>query len=395
MSNTSLTMDMITSEALRVLHQKCNFVRSINRQYDDNYAKSGAKIGSQLRIRMPNQFTVRTGAVMSVQGVTENSQTLTLATQKGVDMDFGMAELALSIDKFSERYITPAVSVLAAAIESDMITNVFKDVYNEVNNIGSAATLAKTLSARKILMDNLTPDDALRMNVNTQDNIDMVAALSTLFHANNAIEGQFKSGSMGTALGFDWYENTHWPRFTTGTNTNEMTINGANQTGASITVTNGSSKTLVAGDIITLAGCNRCHPETKADTGVAQQFVVTTAVTSSGTSIAISPSIVTSGATQNVFASPTTTGAVTKVGSTSAVSHGLSMAYHQDAFTFVTADLPLPGGTHMASRKQFEGFSLRIVSDYQIIDDRMATRLDVLYGYKTIRPEWACRVANN
>ena len=395
MANTQLTPDMITSEALRVLHQKCNFVRSINRQYDDQYAREGAKIGSELRIRMPNQFSVRTGAVMGSTGVTETSQTLTLATQKGVDMDFGMAELTLSLDKFSERYIQPAMSVLAANIESDVITSVYKNVYNEVANIGSAASSAKILAGRKVLIDNLTPDEGLRANLNTQDNIDLVEALKTLFHASERIRGQYEDGSMGHAFGFDFYENTHWPRHTTGTNTNEIVVNGANQTGSTITVTNGSSKTLVVGDVITFAGCNRVHPETKVDTGVHQQFVVTTALTSSGTQLAISPSIVTSGPTQNVSASPTTAQAVTKVGSTSAVAHGISMLYHKDAFTFVSADLMLPNGAHMASRKQFDGFSMRLWSDGDIVNDRMLTRLDVLYGFKTIRPEWACRLANN
>lgn len=395
MANTQLTIDMITTEALRVLHQKCNFIRSINRQYDDQYAKSGAKIGSDLRIRMPNQFTVRSGSTMVVQGVTESAQTLTLATQKGVDMDFGLVEMELSLDKFSDRYINPAMSVLAAAIESDVITTVFKNVYNEVDNIGSAATTAKLLAGRKKLMDNLTPDENLKANLNTQDNIDLVEAMKTFFHRSENIRDQFDSGSMGEAFGFDFYSNTHWPRFTTGTNTNEIVTNQAGQTGATITVTNGSSKTLVAGDIITFTGCNRCHPETKADTGALQQFVVTAALTSSGTSLSISPSIVVTGATQNCVASPTTNTAITKVGSTSAVAHGLSMLYHRDAFTFVSADLMLPGGVHMASRKNFDGFSMAVVSDFDIVNYRMLTRMDVLYGFKTIRPEWACRLANN
>lgn len=395
MANTSLTIDMITAEALRVLHQKCNFVKSINRQYDDSYAKSGAKIGSELRIRLPNQFTVRTGAVAAIQGVTEQSTTLTMATQKGVDMDFSSAELTQSIDKFSDRYIQPAMSVLAASIESDVITTVAKAVPWQINNIGSAATSAKILAARAALKNNLCPDENMRANIGTQENIDLVEALKTLFHSSDRIKGQYEEGSMGEALGFSFYENTHWPRHTSGTNTNECTINGATQTGSTLTVTNGSSKTLVVGDIVTFVGCNRVHPETKADTGVAMQFVVTATLTSSGTQLSISPAIVTSGATQNVSASPTTTGAVTKQGATSAVPYNLGMTYHRDAFTFVSADLPVYTDAHMCSRKSFDGFSMRVWSASDIINDRLMTRLDVLYGFKTIRPEWAVRLANN
>lgn len=395
MSNVQLTIDMITSEALRVLHQKCNFVRSINRQYDEQYGKEGAKIGSELRIRLPNQFTVRTGAVAAVQGVTESSTTLTVATQKGVDMDFGSQELSLSLDKFSDRYIQPAMSVLAANIENDVISTVYKQVPSQINNIGAAATSAKILSARKALKDNLCPDENMKLNWGTQENIDTVEALKTLFQASERIRGQYEEGSMGHAFGFDFYENTLWPRHTSGTNTNETVVNGANQTGSTLTVTNGSSKTLVVGDIVTFAGCNRCHPETKADTGVAMQFVVTATLTSSGTQLSISPAIVTSGATQNVYASPTTAGDVTKQGATSAVAYNVGMAYHRDAFTFVSADLPLYGDAHMASRKSFDGFSMRVWQASDIINDRLMTRLDVLYGFKTIRPEWAVRTANN
>lgn len=392
MSNTQLTLDEITAESLAVLHQEMNFVGTINRQYDDQYGKPGAKIGSTLRIRMPNRFTVRTGRIMDTQGVTEEGQTLTLATQKGVDMDFSSQEMFLSMDKFRERYIVPAMSQLAANIEYDAML-MYRDVYNAVDNTTTTATSAKVLDGLRILRDNLTPGQSLRANLNNKDQVNLVGSLQTLFHAAKEIEGQYLNGRMGHAFGFDFYANSLWPAHTTGSSTNEMDVNGANQTGASVTVTNGGSKTLAVGDVITLEGCYRVHPETKVATGDLQQFVVTTAVTASGTSIAISPSIVTSGPTQNVSASPTTTGTVTKIG-TASVSHGMSMLYHRDAFTFVTGDLPLPGGTHSASRKRFEDISVRIIQDYLVREDVFATRFDILYGYKCIRPEWACRFQN-
>jgi hypothetical protein len=186
------------------------------------------------------------------------------------------------------------------------------------------------------------------------------------------------------------------PIFTSGTETGTtMTVNGGSQTGAVVTVSNSSSKTLVAGDIVTFAGCNRCHPETKADTGELQNFVVTAAVTSGGLSIAISPSIVTSGATQNVTASPTDTGTVTKKlgGASSAVD--TSLAYHKDAFTFVSADLVMPKGVDFSSREVLDGISVRIVRQYDINNDQFPCRIDILYGYKTIRPQLAVRIHNN
>ena len=88
MSNTLLTPTMITDEALMILHQKCNFLGNIHRGYDDRYARSGAKIGNALQIRLPNEFTSTTGASLSTQAITESQVTLTLDTQRHVDFAF-------------------------------------------------------------------------------------------------------------------------------------------------------------------------------------------------------------------------------------------------------------------------------------------------------------------
>ena len=397
MANTNLTIDQITNESLMVLHQKANFLGTINRQYDSSFAKSGAKIGDTLRIRLPNQYTVRTGATLNTQDVTEQNTSLQVATQKGVDVNFSSEELTMDIDAFSKRILEPAMSVLAASIEADVM-NVYKNVWNQSDNVGAAATFAKVLGGSKILTDNLAPYSGRCLNLATQDNVDMVDALKGLFNAQDKLSSNYKEGRLaGPFAGFDdIYENTLWPTLTTGTDdgTGDHLVNGANQTGASVTHSSNGTGTFVVGDIITFAGCNSVHPETKSDTGNLKQFVVTAAMSGTATTVSISPSIVTSGATQNCSASPTTTGAITKVGGASAV-HNISMAYHKDAFTFATADLIMPKGVDMAARKVMDGISLRIVRNYDINNDKFPCRIDVLYGYKATRPELACRLANN
>jgi hypothetical protein len=276
--------------------------------------------------------------------------------------------------------------------------NVFKNVWNQSNNVGAAATFAKVLGGSKILTDNLAPYSGRCLNLATQDNVDMVDALKGLFNAQDKLSSNYKEGRLaGPFAGFDdIYENTLWPTLTTGTDdgTGDHLVNGASQTGASVTHSSNGTGTFVVGDIITFAGCNSVHPETKSDTGNLKQFVVTAAMSGTATTVSISPSIVTSGATQNCSASPTTTGAITKVGGASAV-HNISMAYHKDAFAFATADLLMPNGVDMAARKNLDGVSMRLVRQYDINNDRLPCRLDILYGYKAIRPELACRLANN
>ncbi|MCA8920129.1 MAG: hypothetical protein KDB32_13725, partial [Planctomycetes bacterium] len=140
--------------------------------------------------------------------------------------------------------------------------------------------------------------------------------------------------------------------------------------------------------------CVRVHPETKQSTGDLQQFVVTADYAGGAGSLAISPAIVTSGGRQNVAASPTNGGAVVKVGGASAV-YKPSLAFHKDAFTFATADLVMPGGVDFAAREVMDGISMRIVRQYDINNDKFPARLDVLYGYKTLRAELAARLLSN
>jgi hypothetical protein len=392
--NTILTPAMVTREALRVLHQKLNFISKINRSYDDAFAKEGAKIGDTLKIRLPNRYSVTTGATMVAQDTAETSVSLQVATQKHVGMNFSSNELTLSIDDFSERIIEPAMAVLAASIEADAMS-MFLDVYNTVNNVGSAITLNKVWTGRKLLNDNLAPMDKNRYALlNTQDNVDFLDAAKGLFHSGSQIEEQYTEGIVGRTGGMNFYENTLIPTSTSGTDASNCTVNGASQTGNAITITNGSSKTFAVGDVVTFAGCNRVHPETKADTGSLHQFVVTAAVTAGGTTLNVSPAIVTSGATQNVTASPTTTGAVTKVGGASAV-YKPSVVFHRDAFAFATADLVMPKGVDFAYRDVQDGISMRLVRQYDINNDRLPTRVDVLYGFKTVRAQLAARILSN
>src|SRR6185369_17208647 len=192
MANTILTPNMITREALRILHQKLNFIGNMNRAYDDSFAKTGAKIGDTLRVRLPNQYTVRNGATLSAQDTTEQSVSLSVTNQKGVDVNFTSAELTLSLDDFSQRILDPAMSVLAANVEADAF-NMLKDVYNNVNGIGAAITFKNVLLGRKALNDNLAPMDNMRSAIlNTQDNVDLVDTLKGLFQDSTQISTQYK-----------------------------------------------------------------------------------------------------------------------------------------------------------------------------------------------------------
>lgn len=400
MSNTLLTPTAVTREALRILHQKLNFVGSVVREYDDSFAKSGAKIGDTLKIRLPNQYTVRSGAALSAQDTTESSVSLTVGTQKGVDLNFTSVDLTLSLDDFSQRILDPAMSVLAANIESDAMS-MYKDVYQSIWNGGNSATLSKVLAGRKTLQDSLAPSNDRTANLNTQDNVDLVDALKGLFNDTSAIAKQYREGYMGRTAGFDFMENTMWPShtrgggntsYTTDTRTSALATDGTAY--ASITLAAGSG-TFKQGDVITIANCFRVHPETKVSTGVLHQFVVTADAAGGAGAISISPSIVLGGAKQNCTIPTTSASAVVTIAGTASTAVGTSLLYQKEAFAFATADLVMPKGVDFSAREVQDGISMRIVRAYDINNDKFPCRLDVLYGYKTLRPQLACRLHNN
>ena len=397
MANTILTPTAVTREAQRILHQKLNFVGSINRQYDSSFAQSGAKIGDSLKVRLPNQYTVRTGAALSTQDTTETSTTLQVATQKGVDLTFSSAELTLSLDDFSSRILEPAMAVLAANIEADAL-NMYKDVYQISDEDGVAVSLKSFLYGRQKLNDSLAPQDNNRSAIiSTDHSVKLVDALKGLFHDSAAIKEQYKEGIMGRTAGFDFYENTLLVPHTTGTavKTTTYTVNGAVTANGStsMVVASAGSTTFKQGDIITVAGCFRVHPETKVSTGVLQQFVVTADYAGGAGTVSFAPAIYTSGGRQNVVAAGLANGAaIVKVGAAASETLTPSMVYHRDAFTFATADLVLPKGVDFAAREVMDGISLRTVRQYAISSDTYPCRIDVLYGYKAIRPDLACRI---
>ena len=392
-SNTLLTPSMITREALRVLHQKLNFVGNIDRQYDSQFAQDGAKIGTALRIRKPARYTVTDGATFSAQDSVEEEVTLNVTSQKHVGMEFTSADLTMKIDDFRDRFIEPAMAVLAAKVEADAL-NMISDCNNQVGTPGTSPTFKTLLQARKSLVDELAPGSERCLILNTTDSVELVDSLKGLFQDSTQISKQYREGMLGRTAGFgDIYENTLLTQASRGAADANYLVNGTVTSGDTTLPVDTGTGAMVVGDIITCAGTNRVHPETKADTGVLQKFVVTAAYAGGAGSVAVDPPFnATANGRQNITAVPADNATVTVLGAAS-TAYERSIAFHKNAFTFATADLVLPKGTDFAAREVYDGISLRLIRDYDFVNDQIRTRCDVLYGYKTLRRELACRVA--
>lgn len=393
MSNTLSVIDMVTRESLRIAHEKLAFIGTIDRSYDSSYAKSGGKIGDTLRVRNPNQYTRRTGSrVMNVQDQAETTQNVTVATQDGVDMKFNSAELSLSIDELSRRYIEPAVSVLVSGIEGDVISAVTKDVYNYTGTsteIVGATDLDAISQARAKLNRGLAPKDNRCIQMDSVTMAAVVGGGRTLFHDGAQLKTAFNEGYLGRFGGTNFYENDRTYFHTGGSDHTTPTVNDAAIADGDTTFTSANG-TFTVGDTFTIAAVFEVHPETKASYATLQQFVVT-AYTANA--VTFSPAWYSTGAKQNVSALPVTAAAITAYGADS-VNYQSNLMYHKDAFTFVTADLPIMDDAIRCVRRMQDGLSIRCWQGSDIRNDELLLRLDILYGYKTLRPAWACRVNN-
>lgn len=401
MSNTLLTISMITREALRILENNLTFAKGVNRQYDDQYAIGGAKIGDTLNVRKPARYQGRSGSALSVEDHTETSVPLQLNTQFGVDINFTSKELALSIDDFSKRILQPAMATVANKIDRDGLA-LYKSIANAVGTPGTVPTAFKTYLQAGAKMDyEATPRDGLRsvvLDPNAQ--VEIVDTLKGLFQSGDQIKSQYESGNMGLAGGFKWSMDQNINVHTVGPLGGTPLVNGVPTSGAVTLVTDGwtaaAAARLKKGDVFTIAGVNAVNPQSRQSTGQLRQFVVTADVSSDGSgnlTAAIYPAITNSGSFQTVDALPADNAAITVLGAASTLSP-VHLAYHRDAFALACADLPLPGGVDMASRvsdKQL-GLSARMVRAYDISNDKFPCRLDVLYGWAVLYPELACRI---
>ena len=400
MANSILTIDMITRKALQILENNLVLTRNVNRQYDDSFAVEGAKIGSTLRIRLPDRALVTDGAALQVQDDNEQSTTLSVANQKHIGVNFTSAELTMQLDDFAERVLKPRVSQLAASIDAD-VANAYKEIYSSVGTPGTTpATSLVLLQAQQKLNENAAGMSPRYATVNPAANAGLVEGMKGLFNPTDTISKQFKNGMMGTGvLGFDEINMSQSiVNHTTGVTPTApivaTTVSAQGSTSLAISFTVGSP-TFKVGDVFTIAGVFAVNPQTRQSTGSLQQFTVTADVSVSSTTTAtlsVSPAIYTSAhalATVNSF--PASSAVLTFLGG-SATQYAQNLVYHKDAITFATADLLLPQGVDMASRQVHNGISMRIVRQYDINNDRMPCRIDVLYGYKVIRPAMACRL---
>ena len=416
MSNNLLTISKITNEALMVLENELTFTSEVDRNYDDQFAVVGAKIGNTVNVRRPGRFIGTTGPALNVEDFNETSVPVTLSTQFHVDTQFTTADLALSLDMFSDRVLKPAVAAIANKIDRDGLVMAKNNTANIVGTAGTPPTgLITYLTAGAYLDSEGAPRDGRRsVTIEPFTSATIVDSLKGLFVPQEAIGEQYRKGLMGRdSAGCNWKmdQNVVSQQFGswTGSSAGSITINGASQGLSSgwaqtstLNITATASGTLNQGDVITIAGVYAVNPQNRQAYGnnKLRNFVVTatTALTNGNTSVTVSPALIYSGQFQNVTVSPAASAVVTpfSIGVSGAGTYSpQNILMHRNAFTLAVADLELPEGVHFAGRASDKeiGLSMRVVRQYTINNDSIPTRLDVLYGWAPLYPELACRIA--
>jgi hypothetical protein len=410
-ANQILTNSVLTREALPMFINANPFMRRVNREYSDQFARSGGKIGSTLNLRQSVDYTVRSGPTSTPQNTVESEIPLVIQYQKGVDLSFSSAERALNVDDFANRYLKRAVNNLAAIVASDIMSMIdggtgAGPAQHLVHNVDASnntipPTMGTFLQAGAKLVENGYPDMDRLALLSPTTNARVVSSMSTLFNPVRDISEQTRSGMMGSdILGIaEFMQDVTVINHKTGSFT-AGTVSGAGQTGTTL-VTSAITGTLNAGDVITIAGVNSVNRLTKLSSGAPRQFVVTAAVASGATSIPIFPAITpytvvggVSSATQyqTVDVSPAA-GAVISLVTNANETYRNNIVFAPEALTLATVDLPLMGaGVVDEARENYQGISMRLISYYNGTSDQLSHRLDILYGYAVVRPEWIVRV---
>lgn len=410
MSNVLKVVDMVLKESQRIAHEKATFIGTTDLQYDESFKYDSRRgpNGQTIRVRAPNQYTRRQGSrVMDVQDQDESTQSITCATQDGVDMRFNSQELIQSVnsegsfDALSKNYIEPAVSTLISGIESDYLAFCSKATYNTVGTAGTAiTTLAVPGDARARINQGLAPkgrDRAIQMDSVTMSG--MVNGVAAYFAPNEQIGEQYREGMVKRTAMADYYENERVWTLANGSDVTGTTDAAALVTDGGNTVdmhTTIATSAVNVGQVFTIAGVYACHPETKAAYAHLQDFAITA---KGATTVTVSPTIVLTGAKKNVVSSTGGTLATTDFDSKTVTFKGAAstsyvqpIMYHKEAFQFVTADLPLMDDAHKCQRMTKDGLSLRVWMGSDIRNDELLLRLDILYGMAALRPAWACRM---
>lgn len=399
MSNTLVTCSIIAKESLAILENMLTFAGAVNRDWDQEFTANqsrGYSPGATINIKRPPRYTYRAGRVAVPQSTVETTVPLTLS-QGGADINFTGFERTVSIQQMEQK-LQAAMATVANEIDRQGLDMARINTYNA---IGTPGTLPNTQALAIAAMTGLNQrldemgapvkDGGRSLIMNPAFNASMVQGMAGLFNNTDKVGKQFSSGRLQNSFGIDVGMDQNVAIHTNGTaNVTTNTVNGAGQTGSTITV-NALNGTITKGTKITFANVYAVNPQSRQSTGTLAQFTVTADAASSATTISISPALTPTGAFQNVTTSPANSAGITIFGTASGTFNA-NVAFHRDAFTLAMVPMYAPPsgkGVIDVAQESYKGLNIKVTEFYDGVNDNYIMRLDVLFGWAATYPELA------
>lgn len=412
MADTFINPTIVAREGVRQLKNMCVIGNLIHRAHEDEWKtlSNNWKKGDTITLKAPVYFRVKDGATISTADLLERSTTFQINYRKHVAWDITSQEMTLDIDKFSQRFITPAMQALANYIDVTVL-GLYNGIPAQVGTPGTTPSDFYTFaSAGAKLTDQAVPLENRSCVIDPWAQANVADTLKGLFH-QEMVGDAVRRARFGNIAGFDMYTSQNVNTHTNGTWASGLTVqkDGASSEGDTTLAikSDGTSETVKQGDIFTIATVNSVNPISGASTGNLRQFVVDADASMDGsgdiaslqTTPGTSPYAIYSGSAgatylpyQNVSALPANNDAISIAGTTGE-EYKVNLAFHRDCLALAMVPLAMPASVTWGARDTYEGFSIRVVRDFDVVNDKEYIRFDVLFGVKILNPFMGCRIA--
>ena len=408
--NKLLTDDIIIKEALRLLKNNCVFAMLVFRDFEKQFIK---KVGATIRVELPSRVRSASGSLLVKQPLVDLSTDLTIANQEHVGLEYGMVDLTLSIERFSEKYLKSGMVSLANKIDRT-IAETLKQSFHTSGTPGTRPTeFIDYANAAAKQTTYAVPMEDRKAIITPFTEASLSDAVTKLFNSSK-VDAAFTKGYSGEVSKYMTYCDQNLPTHTVGNYGTSTPLTAEVGTNTSTIATDGwdvsTNGVLLVGDIITFDGVFGVNPQSYESTGLLQEFVVTGQIDSDAgglASVTFSPEMndgnatqlneagqaVSTKAYQNITNLPADGAAINIAGDSNGI-YEVNYLFHREAIALAMVDIELPRTAVLKSRASDPdtSLSLTITGAFDVTGYAETTRVDALWGTKLIYPELAIRL---
>jgi len=342
-----------------------------------------------IQLKKPVKFKGRVGSkVFSPETIKEQSVSLALVKDYGVDFQLDDAEMALSVEEISKRYIEPASKTIAKNLDADLYKAMLAGAGSTTFGLLATQGLDKLFECGTALRERGSMGE--RKFIGTPKSVEAIMkAGRVIFNDQTELAKQYKEGEAGRISGFDLYDSYRLPIANIGTLADAtMTITATEGTDI-LVITSTAGGTLKNAQPFTIAGVNELNEE-GIDLGVLRVFRSQGDVTLGAgvpTNVQIQNKMywTSTDSRQNLSATPVGSKAVDTLG-TQGAQQGI--AFTKEAFVLGCVELMIPKDTDESAVYNEQGMSIRFIRTFDAVNAIWNCRLDLKCGFVVARPEW-------